>query len=66
MPLYDTAWKHAHDAMASVNSQVVKSIVQSPVEYRAAALAAVAMASRPGDIGMEADAASAFCMRMFS
>lgn len=66
VPLYDPAWKQAHDMMAGVNSQVMKSIVQSPVEHRAAALAATAMASRPGDVGMEADAASAFCTRMFS
>jgi hypothetical protein len=64
--LYDPAWKHAHDSLAAVNSQVIKSIVQSPIEHRAAALAATAMASRPGDLGMEADAASAFCTRMFS
>lgn len=44
----------------------MKSIVQSPVEYRAAALAATTMASRPGDLGMEADAATAFFIRMFS
>ena len=66
VPLCDPVWKQAHDTLAGVNSQVIKSIVQSPIEHRAAALAATAMASRPGDLGMEADAAAAFCMRMFS
>jgi hypothetical protein len=64
--LFDPLWKQAHDHLHGVNAQIMKSIVQSPVEYRAAALAATAMASRPGDIGMEADAATAFCTRMFS
>ena len=66
VPLYDPLWKQAHDNLNGVNSQIMKSIVQSPVEYRAAALAATTMASRPGDLGMEADAATAFFMRMFS
>ena len=64
--MYDQYWKQAHDNLNGVNSQIMKSIIQSPVEFRAAALAATTMASRPGDLGMEADAATAFFARMFS
>ena len=59
-------WRKAHDSMAGVNAQVMKAVVQSPLEYRAAALAATAMGARPGDLALEAEAASAFCTRMFS
>jgi hypothetical protein len=59
-------WRKAHDAMASANAQVMKAIIQSPIEHREAALAATSMATRPGDIGMEAQAAASFCARMFA
>ena len=65
MPLCDPVWRQAHDTMAGANAQIMKSIVQSPIEHRQAALAATILASRPGDVRLEADAAAAFCTRMF-
>ncbi len=66
VPLCNAMWRKAHDAMANANAHIMKAIIQSTIEHRAAALAATSMASRPGDIGLEAEAAASFCARMFA
>jgi hypothetical protein len=59
-------WRKAHDGMLAANAQIMKAIIQSPVEHRQAAIAATMMASRPGDVGLDSEAATAFCTRMFA
>jgi hypothetical protein len=49
-----------------LNSEIVKATVQNPLQYREIAETAVAIGSRPGDLGMEPQAAADFCMRMMS
>ncbi len=66
VPLSDPVWRAAYDELAAANAALMKAIVQSPMEHRAAAVAATHMASRPGDIGIEADAAAQFFKRMFA
>jgi hypothetical protein len=61
----DPVWQSTHDALADLNGRLMKAIVQSPVEHRHAAIAATAMASRPGDVGLDADAAAQFFRRMY-
>ncbi len=56
----------AHEALATANSHIMKAVVQSPLEYRTAAVAATAMASRPGEFEMEAETAVSFFKRVFS
>jgi len=65
-PLCDPAWRAAHDELAAINASLVRAIVQSPLEHRAAAMAATQMASRPGDIGIDVEAASQFFRRMYA
>jgi predicted RNA methylase len=64
VPLVDPVWKSAHDALQGVNSQLVKACVQNPLEFRAAAQAAVAFAARPHDLGLDGGQAAEFCMKM--
>ena len=66
MQMCDPAWQSMHDALADLNGCLMKAIVQSPVEHRHAALAATAMASRPGDVGLDTDAAAQFFRRMYA
>jgi len=64
VPLVDPVWKSAHDSLQQINSQLVKSLVQDPLEYRAVAQAAVQFASRPHDLGLDAGHAAEYCMKM--
>jgi predicted RNA methylase len=64
VPLVDPVWKSAHDTLQQVNSQLVKSCVQNPLEYRVVAQAAVQFASRPHDLGLDAGHAAEYCMKM--
>lgn len=56
----------AHGKLAAVNAEVVRGLVQSPLEQRNAARVAMLLASRPETFAMEAEAAAGFVRRMFS
>lgn len=62
--MQDPAWRAAHDSLQGLNSQLVRACVQSPLEYRAVAQAAVALAARPHDVGADAQQAAEFCVKM--
>jgi hypothetical protein len=47
-----------------VSNEITRASVQNPLEYRNIAETAVAIGSRPADLGMEAVAASDFCLRV--
>ena len=47
-----------------MNGQLAKACIQNPLEYRATALAAVQFASRPHDLGIDAQQAVHFCTQM--
>lgn len=64
VPITDPIWKASHDALQEVNQQLVKACVQNPLEFRAAALAAVQFACRPHDVGLDAAHAAEFCVKM--
>ena len=65
-PVSDPAWLFAHSRLAAANGELMKSIIQSPLEYRAAALAALKMGCHPGALGVDVADASAFFQRMFA
>jgi hypothetical protein len=52
--------------LSGLNQQLMKNIVQSPVDHRRAALAATQMAARPGDLDIDLDAAVHFFRRMYA
>lgn len=64
VPLADPAWRAAYDRLQGLNGQLVKACVQNPLEYRAVARAALAFAARPHDLGLDAQQAAEFCVRM--
>ena len=64
VPLVDPMWKQVHDALEKGNAQLVKACVQNPLEFRAAAQAAVAFAARPHDLGLDPTQAAEFCMKL--
>ena len=64
VPLRDPAWQAAHDHLQGFNAQLVKACVQNPLEYRAMALAALQLAARPHDTGVDAAQAAAFAAKM--
>lgn len=64
VPLYDGNWKATLERLESFNSQIVKSCVQNPLEYRFVAQSSIQFAARPHDFGLEAAQASEFCNRM--
>ena len=64
VPLYDDHWKSTLDRLESFNSQIVKSCVQNPLEYRFVAQSSIQFAARPHQFGLEAAQASEFCNRM--
>lgn len=49
-----------------MNEKLSRAAVQNPLEYRATALAAVQIGSRPHDLGLDAEQAAAFCTRFMS
>jgi SAM-dependent methyltransferase len=63
-PLVDELWLAAHKSLETFNHQLVKQFCQNPLEYRRGGVAAVAMMSRPGDLGLDEDAGVAFGRRM--
>ncbi|KAK9863045.1 hypothetical protein WJX84_000363 [Apatococcus fuscideae] len=64
VPLKDVAWEASHKQLAEMNGQLAKACIQNPLEYRATALAAVQFASRPHDLGIDAQQAVHFCTQM--
>ena len=60
----DAAWEAAFAQLSELNGQLAKSCIQNPLEYRAVAGAAVAFGSRPHDLGLPAEQAAEFCIRM--
>jgi hypothetical protein len=66
VPLYDPTWAVAHEGIKKITDDIARAIVQSPIEYRAAAEAAVAAGARPGDLGLETDVGAEYCLRMMA
>ncbi len=64
VPKYDDSWKKFCDRLESFNSELVKSCVQNPLEYRFVSQSSVQFASRPHDFNLEASQASEFCSRI--
>ena len=64
VPLVDSAWQAAYERLQGLNSQLVKACVQNPLEYRAVAQAALQFAARPHDLGVDAQQAVEFCVKM--
>ncbi len=60
----DEVWEASHKQLAEVNGQLAKACIQNPLEYRATALAAIEFASRPHDLGVDAQQAVHFCTQM--
>ncbi len=66
VPLYDSSWHVQYDALAKVNAALAKATAQDPLQFRQLAQLAVQLAARPGDHGVDAAQAAAFCLRMMS
>lgn len=64
VPLYDPVWAVQHERVKKINADLTRLIAQSPLEYRTAAETAVAAGARPADLGLDAEAGAAFCLRM--
>lgn len=62
----DPLWKATFEEVGKLNEELSKATVQNPLEYRATALAAVQIGSRPHDLGLDAEQAAAFCARYMS
>jgi hypothetical protein len=62
--LQDPAWDSEYSRLQELNGQLVKACVQNPLEYRAVSEAAVQFAARPHDLGLDAQTAVDFCVRM--
>ena len=65
-PLFDPAWASCYAAMQPLSAAMSKALAQDPLEYRRMAQAAVALAARPQDHGVDAAAAAGFLCRMMS
>lgn len=66
VPLYDSSWHAQYEALAKVNAALAKATAQDPLQFRRLAQLAVQLAARPGDHGVDAAQAAAFCLRMMS
>ena len=64
--LQDLGWKKVFDDFSHMNEQLTRAVVQNPLEYRAVAMAAVDFGSRPHDLDMDVEQATAFCHRFMS
>ena len=64
VPKFDGVWKAACDRLEAFNSELVKSCVQSPLEYRFVSQSAIQLAARAADFRLEASQASEFASRM--
>ena len=59
-------WKAALADANAANAALSRAVAQSPLEYRALACAALHLAARPQDAGVDAAQAVAFATRMLS
>lgn len=57
-------WKAAYDGLQPLNGNIVRACVQNPLEYRAMALAALDLGTRPHDHGVDGAQAREFCVKM--
>lgn len=64
VPLVDPVWRTAYDRLQGLNSQLVKSVVQNPLEFRAVAQAALQFAARPHDLELDSQQAMEFCVKL--
>lgn len=64
MPPSDGAWDADFQALARANDVLMRAIAQSPLEYRCVATAAARLAARPGDAGIDGEAAASFLQRL--
>lgn len=64
VPLVDPVWKITYDSLQGFNSQIVKSCVQNPLEYRFVSQSAVQFAARPEDFEVDSSQASEFCAKL--
>lgn len=62
----DPVWQAKHAALEQVSSALSQAAGQDPLQYRRVAQAAVRLAARPQDYGMDAGAAAAFLMQLAS
>jgi hypothetical protein len=62
----DPAWAAALEAANATNAALARAVAQSPLEFRAVAGAALRLAARPHDMGVDAAQAAAFAVRMLS
>ena len=62
----DPGWQEAHARISGLTGQIAKACVQNPLELRAVAMASVQMAQRPEDLGLDAEQAADFCLKMMS
>jgi hypothetical protein len=51
VPLLDPAWRAAYSQLSTLQSQLVKSISQDPLEHRRVAAAALQLAMQPWTVG---------------
>ena len=65
-PLFDPAWASCYASLQPLSAAMSKALAQDPLEYRRMAQAAVALAARPQDHGVDAGAAAGFLCRMMS
>ena len=65
-PLFDPAWASCYTSLQPLSAAMSKALAQDPLEYRRMAQAAVALAARPQDHGVDAAAAAGFLCRMMS
>ena len=59
-------WKAALEDANAANAALSRAVAQSPLEFRAVACAALHLAARPYDAGVDAAQAAAFATRMLS
>lgn len=60
----DPAWEAALASANMANAALARGITQSPLEFRAVACAALRLAARPHDAGVDAAQAAAFAARV--
>ena len=60
----DLAWLQQWREVTAVGSAVAKASAQDPLQYRSMAVAALRLAARPADHGVDRGQAAALCVRM--
>ena len=62
----DPVWASCHAALQPMAAALSKAMAQDPLVYRQAARAAIAMAARPHEHGVDSNQAARFCCRLMS